>query len=299
MLRNKLSTTGVIKNTQLAGCAELSESQLKQLQEMLLEILGDVIAFCDQHGYRYTLAGGTALGAVRHQGFIPWDDDIDIDIPRADYNELLPHFQREHGDKYIVQIPGVTPNYSLAGARIRLKEPQLVELTDVDTNVGPYIDLVPMESVPDKKFLQYLHFLIASGSVFLLSCRRFYHLRDRYLSAAAGNNDLTKVFKLKIAIGRMISPISIRTMAKIADQACSIYRNPDSKLVTFPIGKLQYFGELRSRSCYENPRVMPFNGLAAKVPGKVEQIMVELYGDYMSIPPVEKREKHQYYQIGW
>ena len=89
---NAVDTTGFLR--------EISAQELRLLQNTLLEMLLDVLAVCQAHNIRVFLVGGTALGAVRHKGFIPWDDDIDIGMPRDDYKRFIPVFETYLSDRY-------------------------------------------------------------------------------------------------------------------------------------------------------------------------------------------------------
>ena len=84
---------------------ELQENELKQLHECLLSILKDFIYVCEKYNLHYTLGGGSVLGAVRHHGFIPWDDDLDINMPRKDYERFKNIFANELSDEYELNVP--------------------------------------------------------------------------------------------------------------------------------------------------------------------------------------------------
>lgn len=92
-----LSTYHLLKNSRSKNRIEISNEQLKQIQSILLRILKDFSAVCEKHGFYYSLCGGSALGAVRHKGFIPWDDDIDIMMPHQDYELFSKTFKSSKG----------------------------------------------------------------------------------------------------------------------------------------------------------------------------------------------------------
>ena len=83
---------------------EYDEATLKRIHEVELEILKDFMDICERHGLDYFGIAGTGIGALRHQGFIPWDDDIDVALPRDDFEKFLKHLEAEMGDKYLIMM---------------------------------------------------------------------------------------------------------------------------------------------------------------------------------------------------
>ena len=116
-----LSTLEVFKHIQPEGAVVLTDEQLLDLQKTLNGILRDIISVCAKHHLRYFLGGGSALGAIRHHGFIPWDDDIDINMPREDHDRFVQVFRQEFGTKYWVHTPEETAGYGLLLSRVLLK----------------------------------------------------------------------------------------------------------------------------------------------------------------------------------
>ena len=121
---------------------KVSDSELKTIE---LEILREVAAFCDMHDVRYYLVCGTALGAVRHDGFIPWDDDIDLGLPRPDYERFLSLFRSE---KYTVLDSRFDDRYPYAFAKVSDNATCLVENIAQPFPMGVYIDLFPIDGLP-------------------------------------------------------------------------------------------------------------------------------------------------------
>ena len=128
----------------------MSKLDLKQIQQRELEIFKVFTGICEKYGIRYYLAGGTLLGAVRHQGFIPWDDDIDINMPREDYDRLL-----EHADEI-----GASGDYKLAAYELGNLNYPFAKIYDLHTSIKKlydddeteknlWIDIFPMDGLPD------------------------------------------------------------------------------------------------------------------------------------------------------
>ena len=129
--------------------------EIHLLQKLELAILKDVATVCEKHNIKFFLGEGTLLGAIRHKGFIPWDDDVDLIMERSEYERFLEVAQKELGDAYQVQHPMTVDNYWSPFIKVRqltgdlsFRQNHIAHLTD---NNGPYIDIFPMEYVPTNK----------------------------------------------------------------------------------------------------------------------------------------------------
>ena len=133
----------------------LSEEQEKDLKSMLLEMCIDVMDFCEENGIICTLGGGTALGAVRHKGFIPWDDDIDLNMPREDYNRFIPLFTTAFKEKYDIYVPDGVHSVAALFAKISIPGTTLEDIFHVGDplKLGVNLDIFPIENVPDNKLI--------------------------------------------------------------------------------------------------------------------------------------------------
>ena len=124
---------------------------LKHLQHLEMEILKDFIKICKENDLTYFGFAGTGIGALRHQGYIPWDDDIDISMPRADYEKFLQIVQKQMGDKYYVLNKDTDETYPLATTRLCLRGTVFREevMKDVDCNWGIFLDLYALDNAAD------------------------------------------------------------------------------------------------------------------------------------------------------
>ena len=195
----KGSTFNILKKASSSNKVEITGDLLKQVQGTLLQMLKDFAAVCDRNGFYYSLCGGSALGAVRHQGFIPWDDDVDVFMLRKDYNKFLEIFDKELGDKYIINAPSINPEIGVPVTQIMKKDTIFRTYNNpTGDRCGIYIDLFVLENAPDNAILRKLHGL---GSLFWgygLSCSRFNRMRDDLLKVYADAGDeVTNAIKSK------------------------------------------------------------------------------------------------------
>lgn len=292
----KFSTVDAFKNVKLPGALEMSPEQLKHLHLVLAKVVGDVFQFCGEHGIECAVAGGTALGAVRHGGFIPWDDDVDLIMPRKDYEEFVKIFEREKGDRYWLHRPAKTRNYGLALARVRLKGTTVRTREDLAINqaeCGAFVDIFIIDNTFDNALLRILHGVGSLFLGFLYSCCKFFSERRLIRRLAEANRSYSMTFKLKMVIGFFASVLPLRAWIRLWDGWNGICRNGNSRYVTIPVGRKHFFGELAPRAEMVGTREVTFEGRKVKCPAGLENYMTRLYGpDYMTPPPEDKREKH-------
>ena len=144
-----LQTNEIIKErlSRKEGMRRLSSDETEAIKRIVLETTLDVVEICTELDIPYMLGGGSALGAVRHQGFIPWDDDIDLNIPREYIDSLLDEVERRYPDKYYVEAPLRTPGYLSSFIQIHRRGTVFQEyLVQKEENCGVKIDIFVIEN---------------------------------------------------------------------------------------------------------------------------------------------------------
>lgn len=246
------------------------KNELSALQKAELEILKAFISVCEKNGLRYYLLEGTCLGAVRHGGVIPWDDDIDVGLPRKDYEKLMEAAQKDLPDYYFLQNFKTDPQYPNCFAKIRDSRTTFIEssIKDLKINHGIYIDVFPLDFYP-----------AGSGRIFKLRALLFKASSSGAFSSAS----------LKIRFLRCISRVfypGIKTAQLKYDAYLKALPESDKMTNVFSAWGDR---EIVPASWYGEGAKLSFNGIEATVPAEYKKYLTKIYGDYMTPPPPEKR----------
>ena len=287
-----LSTFDAFKRMTADGAVSVEGEGLKRLQACLLTILDDIAVVCREADIVWSLGGGSALGAVRHQGFIPWDDDLDVNMPRSEWRRFRAAFLARFGEKYAIYEPGEPADYPLAFPRIRLRGTRVVTREDLlapNVEPGAFVDVFMLENTFDNPLLRRLHGIGSLLLGFCYSCRKQFH--ERRLLRRWGLNG--GAFRLKRLIGLPLAILPIGVWTRLWDRWNRLCGNDASRLVTFPVGRRHFFGELAPRSELAEMHPGEFRGRTVSLPAGAERYLTRLYGpDYMTPPPEAARERH-------
>ena len=295
-LKKMISTRNVMLNTpEMGEYRHITDEEVKELQKVMLQMVKDVAAVCEKHDICYMADGGTALGSVRHKGFIPWDDDVDIIMPRDDLNRFVEVFDKELGHKYEL----VTPNskgHKVASliTEIYDKNSYKPSLHNADTDLpqGVMIDIFPIEYAPLNKFTRKIKGTIAMILQYIAVSSTFYKLFDTPKKKTFFYQ--TKEGKFNYRLRRMIGfMFSFRSYEKWCNTFDKFVRGKkDTGLWCIPTDVGHYFGHLMPKEVFYPTTEGEFEDMTIKLPGNIHEYLVNAYGDYMWIPPVEEREKH-------
>lgn len=291
----KLSTYSLFKRMVLDNkdIHMLSQEEVEAVQHVLLAIMDDIHEVCQKNRLTYALSGGCALGAVRHGGFIPWDDDIDICMPRKDYDRFRDCFCAEHGDRYYVQEIISCEKYDLNFMKVRLKDSVFCEFLEPEPQkAGVFIDIFPVENVYDAKLRRKWQGLMADGMQFICSCMRIRGKKEQLLEMAGESSEAVHAIRTKAGLALPFCMISFRRWLLWTEKVLKHNRDEQTECVSIPTGGKHFWGELYPRNWIFPPRLVEFEGRQYFGMAQMECYLKQMYGDYMRIPEESERERH-------
>jgi len=261
---------------------QIKDKQLKNIQELEFQIMIEVDKICRKNGIKYYIVGGTLLGAIRHGGFIPWDDDIDIAMMRDDYDKFNDIAEKLLPQKYFLQNYRTDKNYWGPFAKIRVNGTIFEEsnISHLDCHKGVYIDIFPLDIVPESRVIRKLH------KIMLYCIDRTIMSKLKILSV----QNRTFFKKMMMEVLFILSfPFSKMWLSEKLDCLMKKYNSSKSKLVCITASPYGYDREVLQKKIYGNPINLLFNKYEIMAPEKWEQYLLNLYGNYMELPPLDNR----------
>lgn len=268
---------------------EVTKELQPRWNAVIIDVLSVFIRICEAQGLRYFCAGGTAIGAVRHQGMIPWDDDIDVFMPRPDYDRFLALAAHSMPEGYEVLSPYATKDYPMYFAKMCNARTTLLENERIPCVFGLYIDIFPLDGACDDVETCYRE------------KRRFKRLMNK-LEAVSTRNSFGEYVGL-LTKRREWGRFAVKTVAFccrswlrrwLLKQMDSIAYGHDyalsSRVVTYS-GAYQR-QEIYPKAWLETPQMFAFEGIMVNLPHDYDAYLRHFFGDYMTLPPVEQRASH-------
>lgn len=264
---------------------------LKEFHESLLDILVEFDKICRNNNIKYSLAFGTLLGAVRHRGFIPWDDDVDVLMTRQEFDKFCLVCKKELGNNYFLQSKQTEERYPYNLLRIRKNNTAMIysEWKYSGIHQGIYIDIYPYDNVPNNKILR------VAQKIFLIFMAPLRVSRNEVIFKNGGKKKMNKLFfiaknslylvcslfprklidKVENCVIRLFNNTECRQKGMICEGGMLMY--PDSSIKLIDANILNEYTTIE----FENKKFMCIKDY--------KTLLSLWYGDYMQLPPIEQR----------
>lgn len=273
------------------GLKELTIEEQKKLQ---IEIMKVVDTFCRTHKLTYYLAFGTLLGAIRHKGYIPWDDDLDIMMPRKDYNELANIFPKD--GRYRFLIPDNTKNFPYAYGKIvdtyTIKNEAIWPKYQV---IGLDVDVFPIDNYPDD---------IEEAKRWSAEIAKTQSLLEKQFARFAKGRNLARtiVKNVLIAIRHFLDDINVCSVNHITRRIDKLSQKYNAEKTSYcGIVAINTYGvrKRNRKQVFDSATEVSFEKERFFAPIGYDEYLTDIYGDYMQLPPPEKRITHHSFKAYW
>lgn len=264
---------------------------MNELQQELLKLLKEFIRVCDRHHLRYFLVGGSCLGAARHNGFIPWDDDIDVGMPREDYDKFVKLQSEYEGTPYFIQTWETDPHYTYNYGKLRDSSTTFIEtyFWKHRINHGVWIDIFPIDGIslkddkPYKKYAKKIKYVWAQSFMsYIPQLMRKVHketwFTDILLNIAAG---LFYIFDIAHYRRKHVE----KYLRKVPYDKAVLVAN---------MGGINAKKEAMPKALFDEFTKLKFEDVEVNVPKDYDKYLTLLYNDWRKLPPIEKQVGHHY-----
>lgn len=266
----------------------MKEINIEELKQIQLQILLAIHDFCEENNIKYSLADGTLLGAIRHQGFIPWDDDIDICMPREEYRRFLKEFPLVYNNNISV----ISMDRDRQWARPWAKAYDTRTLIQENTGnnkpaIGIGIDVFPLDEVPNgDSWIKYDK----------LRRRIFFFFRTKALKWRKGRSLYKNMYMVAAKI--ILKPFSYRFLSEVMDKYAQKHNGKGHDYL-FECCSGMILNRPFPKAAFDTVTVKKFEGHAVNVMTGYHVCLQNSYGDYMQLPPIEKRVTHHDFVAYW
>lgn len=261
---------------------------IRDVQKVQLEILLEFDRVCKKNAIQYQLFAGTLLGAIRHKGFIPWDDDIDVCMLRKDYDKFIKLGKKELSDSYFLQTHKSDKDYIMSFAKIRKNNTLFIEESTSESKIhsGIYIDVFPMDNVQPGKMLG----IMQQKTLFVLGRINLSRIKKISLQA-------TKPIEKYVSLGfhYILKLIPKAWTNYLLDKLLIMFNDRETEYVTHlsnGVSRSRYFRYIQRKDEVYNTINGEFEGCYFPIPAQYEDDLTRLFGDYMKLPPIEQQKPH-------
>ena len=266
---------------------EYKPEDLKMVQKIEVEILQEIIRVCEENSILYWVAYGTLIGALRHNGFIPWDDDIDIGMMRTDYEKFIKIAPKALKKGYTLQHYTTDPKTPTYHAKVRKDGTQFVEWYTRSMNIhhGIFVDIMPHDLIPEDRAKRKKYRKVGEWK------KQLYFAKTTTETTMARGSDVWKKTMIRRILHILVIPIPKKVLFKILDNSLRQYNNSDSHMCT---SRAREVNEFSIDDLFPLKKHI-FESIEVNIPANCDAILWGEYGDYMKLPPPEKRISHSPY----
>ena len=249
---------------------------IEEAKKIELDILDFIDSFCKEHGINYCINYGTLIGAIRHKGFIPWDDDIDLSMTRENYEKFIQLFS-EKQSRYKLLSLETDDQYFNNFIKIVDPTTKIIDTRNTKTyDSGVFIDIFPMDTFNDSKVVDICYKL---ESFKLLSF-------SKHKNIIYGDSKLKDLIRTLFWL--LLRPVSPRFFANQIEKQIQKYRVENGKYIAFIPSKAKE-KEIFPRDMFDELIETPFEHLVLPAPKRFDVVLKQFYDDYMTVPPKEKQ----------
>ena len=254
---------------------------LVEIRRIQCDLLKDVADFCEKSGLTYFLAYGTLIGAVRHNGFIPWDDDIDIAMPRQDYDRFILSYNKRDSHNRVIDF-SIDQDYGVSFAKVYDNRTWLNEFKYKEEKFGVYIDIFPIDGV--------------GGKWQMFKAQKL----DKLLHAKKANFMERSLMKnlCNCIVKLLLIPFSVQDVVKLCDKNARRYLFGTTQ---YAGNMLETYGicEIVETSVFSDTILHKFEDGEYRIPIGYDRWLRSIYGDYMQLPPKEQQIAHHIFNVFW
>ena len=265
------------------------EHTLRELQLCELQLVKAVLSICERHQLTVFMMGGTFLGAVRHKGFIPWDDDVDLGMSREDYETFLRVAPQELPQGYVLRHFAKDPDMPYYPAQV--VDPSF-EILDTSAQIAKtrsaWIDLFPLDGMPKGKVGCFFHKYRLLYLRMMLKFSQF----SQVVAVNLAHRPLHE--RILIAVGKHLhleSRLDTNKRMQLIDRCLKKYPYETAAQVVNFMGAYK-FREMFPKKIYDSLSEYPFEDLRLLAPSDYDTVLHQMYGDYMTPPPQDEQNKH-------
>lgn len=260
----------------------------KKIQELTVSLLKVFINICEEHNLCYYFMGGSLIGVLRHKGFIPWDDDIDVGMPRKDYDKFIKVVQYGNFDGYGICNRYTDKNWHFAMSQfIDLKSEIQIDLAETPRLAHIWIDVFPLDGLPSNKLAKWIRVKNVLFHRYLVQIAHIDTQVDVHRQRPLLEKIVLLLFKI-LPVGKLLNSNSI------LDHMEKILRKTDFSTAEYAANMLGRYREKEvvPQKYFGTPKKGIFEDTYVNIPEMSHELQTSVYGDYMKLPPECQRETH-------